>query len=242
MGPFPHFPPRMKPIALMLAACLSAAAFADEAQIRKNLAPRLGAVTLEGIARTPFKGLYEIQFDGKVAYTNEDGSFLLVGSLIDSASGRNLTQDRLRKLGAIDFAVLPLNQAIRRVRGKGTRRLAVFSDPLCAHCKTLEKELAKIDDLTLYVFLYPFERQHPGATAIARDIWCSPDPAQAWEDYMLKGTAPKKGDCADPVARNVLLGERLRFDATPTLVFSDGAVVQQSLPAGQIEKLMADAK
>ena len=230
------------PAVLLLAALMPRAALADEALIRRNLAPRLGGIPIEAIARTAYKGLYEIQFDGKVAYTNEDGSFMLVGSLIDSATGRNLTQDRLRRLTAIDFSALPLDQAIKRVRGKGSRRLALFTDPLCPHCRQQEKELAKIDDLTLYVFIYPFERQHPGATARGRDIWCSPDPGQAWEDFMLKGAAPKPGACPDPVAKNVALGERLRFEATPTFIFSDGAVSQRGLTAAQIEKFMAEAK
>ena len=230
------------PAILMLAALLPHVAVADEALIRRNLAPRLGGMPIEAISRTAYTGLYEIQFDGKLAYTNEDGSFLLVGSLIDSATGRNLTQDRLRRLSAIDFSTLPLGQAIKRVRGKGSRKLALFTDPLCPHCRQQEKELAKIDDLTLYVFIYPFEQQHPGASARGRDIWCSADPAQAWEDFMLKGVAPKPGACADPVAQNVALGERLRFEATPTFVFSDGAVIQQGLTAAQIEKFMAEAR
>lgn len=230
------------PAILMLAALLPHVAVADEALIRRNLAPRLGGMPIEAISRTAYAGLYEIQFDGKLAYTNEDGSFLLVGSLIDSATGRNLTQDRLRRLSAIDFSTLPLGQAIKRVRGKGSRKLALFTDPLCPHCRQQEKELAKIDDLTLYVFIYPFEQQHPGASARGRDIWCSADPAQAWEDFMLKGVAPKPGACADPVAKNVALGERLRFEATPTFVFSDGAVIQQGLTAAQIEKFMAEAR
>ena len=230
------------PAILMLAALLPHVAVADEALIRRNLAPRLGGMPIEAISRTAYAGLYEIQFDGKLAYTNEDGSFLLVGSLIDSATGRNLTQDRLRRLSAIDFSTLPLGQAIKRVRGKGSRKLALFTDPLCPHCRQQEKELAKIDDLTLYVFIYPFEQQHPGASARGRDIWCSADPAQAWEDFMLKGVAPKPGACADPVAKNVALGERLRFEAKPTFVFSDGAVIQQGLTAAQIEKFMAEAR
>ena len=218
--------------------CLSA--LADEAAIRRALDGKVGA-SIEHVVKTSYPGFYEVYFNKQIGYTNEDGGFLLVGNLVDIRSGQNLTQQRLRKLTAITFSSLPLEFAIKRVRGKGTHTLAVFSDPLCPFCKNLEKELAKVNDVTIYTFLTPFEHLHPGATEKARAIWCAPDRAKAWQAFMERAEPPAARSCADPVARLVELGDKYGFNSTPTLVFADGAVVMRALSAAQIERLMADS-
>ena len=238
----------MKPISFVLRTLFAialggfciAAAHADEAAIKRALQGKLGA-PIDQIIKTPFQGLYEVDFNKQIAYTNADGSFLLVGNLIDVKSGDMLTQQRLRKLTAISFASLPLNLAIKTVRGKGSRSLAVFSDPLCPYCKKQEQELAKLSDVTLYTFLTPFEQLHPGATVKAHAIWCAPDRALAWQAFMLKGEEPPAADCADPIAKLVELGDKYGFSSTPTLVFADGAVVTSARNAAQIERLMNEA-
>lgn len=228
-------------LALMLCCVPGAAsAQADESAIRRALEGKLGA-PIDRIIATPYPGLYEIDFDKRIAYTNAQGSFLFVGNLIDVASGKILTQQRLRELTAISFTGLPLELAIKTVHGKGTRSLAVFSDPLCPYCRKQEEELAKLDDVTVYTFLTPFERVHPGATSKARAIWCARDPARAWQAYMLKGEEPAAASCADPIGKLVELGDKLGFNSTPTLVFADGAVVASVRSAAQIERLMSEA-
>lgn len=215
--------------------CLPARA--DEAAIRHALEGKVGS-PIEHVAKTAYPGFYEVYFNKQIAYTNEDGSFLLVGNLVDVKSGQNLTQQRLRSLTAIPFASLPLELAIKRVRGKGTRVLAVFSDPLCPFCAKLEHELAKLDDVTIYTFLTPFEHLHPGATEKSRAIWCATDRAKAWQAFMEKAVQPAARKCDDPVARLVELGDKYGFNSTPTLVFADGAVVGRALGAPQIERLL----
>jgi len=232
----------MRSALLFFFACSFAVApaLADEAAIRRALEGKLPA-PIERVLKTAYPGLYEINFDKKIAYTNGEGSFLLVGNLIDVKTGAMVTQQRLRKLTAIDFSSLPLELAIKTVRGKGSRVLAVFSDPLCPYCKKQEQELAKLADVTMYTFLTPFERLHPGATAKSRAIWCAADRAAAWEAFMLKGKEPAPASCADPVAQTMALGEKHGFDSTPTLVFSDGAVVRSVRSAAQVERLINEA-
>ncbi|MBL8482915.1 MAG: DsbC family protein, partial [Rhodocyclaceae bacterium] len=202
----------------------------------------MGPVSIEAVNRTAFPGLYELQLsDRNIAYTNENGSMLLVGNLIDVASGQNITQARLRTITAIRFDSLPLDLAIKTVRGSGARKLAVFSDPLCPFCRQQEKELEKLPDVTIYTFLNPFETRHPGATARARALWCAPDRGAAWREFMLRGTLPPEAaaECKDPIGRVVELGDRLGVVDAPTLVLADGSVLRRRSSAAEIEKLLA---
>jgi thiol:disulfide interchange protein DsbC len=162
--------------------------------------------------------------------------------LVDTEKKINLTQERLSKLTAIQFEQLPLKLAFKKVKGKGTRKLAVFSDPDCPFCKQIEPELAKLDNITIYMFLYPIDAIHPQAGDKAKSVWCSPDRVKAWDDLMQRGVAPKAApNCNNPVAQLVEFGKRHRISGTPTLVFADGRRVPGAIPFEQIEQYLASA-
>ena len=158
---------------------------ADEQAVLKRVREKFPQSSVEKVFRTPYPGMYEVLMDSKLFYTDEQVSYVLIGNLIDLESGQNLTRQRLRELTAIDWKELPLDLAIKKVKGDGSRQLALFSDPLCSHCVTQEKEFAKLDNVTIYTFVYPIERLHKGATALSRAVWCSSDPVKAWDDFML---------------------------------------------------------
>jgi thiol:disulfide interchange protein DsbC len=150
---------------------------------------------------------------------------------------QDLTAQRLDELNVVNFAELPLKDAIRTVRGDGSRILAVFSDPDCPYCKTLEQELIKMDNVTIYTFLFPLDGLHPDASKKAKLIWCSTDKSAAWRDYMLHDKPPATGkNCDSPIDRNVQLGQKLNFNGTPTLVAPDGRVLPGAAPVEKIEK------
>jgi len=226
-------------LALVLLACARPAA-ADEAAVLKRVQEKFPQSLVEKVFTTPYPGLYEVLMDQKLFYTDEQVSYILVGNLIDVKSSQNLTQQRLRRLNAIDWKSLPLDLAIRKVKGDGSRRLAVFSDPMCPHCINQEKELAKITNVTVYTFLYPIERLHRGTTARSRAVWCSADRAKAWDDLVLNGVEPKAKPCADPLKKIEDVGTKLKVSVTPTLVFGDGTVVTGGLLAPQLEKLLRE--
>ena len=229
---------------LALALCLGwfvSAACADEAEVLKRVRDRFPQSFVEKVFATPYPGLYEVLMDNRLFYTDEQVSFVMVGNLIDVKTSQNLTQQRLRKLTAIEWKDLPLDLAIRKVKGDGSRRLAIFSDPMCPHCITQERELAKITNVTIYTFLYPIERLHKGATARSRAVWCSPDRAKAWDELLLNRVEPQAKPCADPVAKIEALGTKLKVSVTPTLVFSDGTVVTGGITAQELEKHLAGA-
>ena len=227
---------------LLCALTLSTAwAQGQDALIRKNLAERLPQMPkIEEISRTPMPGLYELRLStNEIYYSDAEGNFLINGSLLDTKSRRNLTDEREAKLSAIDFASLPIKDAITIVHGNGKRKLAVFEDPNCGYCKRFERDLAKIDNLTIYLFLYPVLGQDSVDKSHA--IWCTKDPGKAWVDWMGNSQPPAKAQCSTAaIDRNLEFGRKFKITGTPTLFAQDGTRIPGAIPAAQIEKLLAE--
>jgi thiol:disulfide interchange protein DsbC len=194
------------------------------------------------VTKTPFAGIYEIYANGQLLYADEKVEFLFVnGSMIDIDKKTNLTEERMAVLTAIKFDQLPLDLAFKKVKGKGTRKLAYFGDPNCGYCKKFEQELAKIDDLTVYVFLYPVLGQD--SMDKAKSIWCSKDRVKAWNDQLVNGVAPTAaGTCTTPIDKILAFGKQKNISGTPTLFFSDGQRVPGAIPGEMIEQRLAAAK
>lgn len=229
-------------LAALCAASFASAAQAQEATIRKNLAERIPQLAkIDEISKTPMPGLYEVRVGTDLLYTDAEGNFLLQGSLIDTKQKRNLTEERTDKLLAIDFDSLPLKDAFTLVRGNGKRKLAVFEDPNCGYCKRFERDLQKVDNVTVYMFLYPILGQD--SSDKSRNIWCAKDRAKAWTDWMVRDQAAPAASCdTGALARNVEFGKKHKITGTPTLVFADGSRVPGAIGAPQVEKLLAEAK
>ena len=218
----------------------SGMAGAQEAAIRKTLKERIPELPkIVSISKTPINGLYEVLLeDNEIYYTDANGHYLVQGSLIDTRTKRNLTEERSDKLNAIAFFSLPLKDAITIVRGNGQRKLAVFEDPNCGYCKRFERDLQKVDNITVYLFLYPIL----GIDSMdkSRHIWCAKDPAKAWLDYMTRDTAPAPATCDNSaLMRNVEFGRKHKITGTPTLLAQDGRRVPGAIPVAQIEQLIA---
>jgi thiol:disulfide interchange protein DsbC len=179
---------------------------------------------------------------GELFYTDENASFLFLGHVVDPKTKQSLTSERLQEIKdarRISIDSLPLDLSIKAVKGTGKRKLAVFSDPNCPYCKRLEKELAKITDVTVYTLLYPVLN---GSLPTATSIWCSSDRLKAWDDFMLKGIAPPGKNCETPISKLVQTGQKYRINGTPTLIFADGSVVPGMITADAIEKKLNSSK
>ena len=232
----------MKFLTLALAAGLlvATAAQADEAVIRKALAAQFPGAQIVSVTQTPYSGLFEVYLDGQLVYTDAKGQYVFIGDVVDLKNRSNLTQQRLSRLQAVNWNTLPLQDALKTVKGKGERRLVLFSDVDCPYCRKFEEELAKVDIITVYTFLYPVEGLHPKAVQASKRIWCAPDRNKAWDDYIARGTVPSNdGKCANPVDATIALGQRLRINGTPTLIFANGVRVPGMVPAAQLERLLA---
>jgi thiol:disulfide interchange protein DsbC len=234
---------------LVLAALLMAAwpaAFAEEARtdaadaetaaVKQLLESKFPGAVVSNVSRSPYFGLYEAQFDDRVIYTDAKVNYVVVGAIYDANSKKNLTEARQRELNRIAWDSLPLNLAFKRVKGNGSRRLAIFADADCPFCKRLEGDVRKLDDVTIYTFLFPIDQLHPDASRKSAIIWCAPDRAKAWDEFFASGKLPdNKGDCPTPIKETAALGEKLHVTATPTLVFADGSMIPGAIPLAQIE-------
>ena len=223
----------------LLLCLLSGASFADEASLKKILKKQFPDGEIESVKKTPYLGLYEAVTDGDLFYTDEKASYFFFGHVVDPKTMQSLTSERLQQIKAsrtIKLDALPLELAIKTVRGNGKRKLAVFSDPKCPYCVQLEKELVKVTDVTIYTLLYPVLR---GSEEVAKSIWCSADRLKAWDDLMLRGIAPTGQNCESSGATITTLlqvGRKYRVSGTPTMVFADGSIAPGMIPVEVIEK------
>ena len=227
-------------LTLLLGGLFSLSAQAQEATLRKNLAERLPALAkIDEISKTPLPGIFEIRINGSdIYYADAEGNYLIQGSLIDLKQKRNLTEERIEKLSAIDFDSLPLKNAFTQVRGNGKRKLVIFADPNCGYCKRFEKDLAKIENVTIYHLLFPILGED--STVKAKNIWCAKDKAKVWNDWMLNGVTPPALKCDTTVVdANVEFGKKNRITGTPTLFFADNSRIPGAIDAKQIEKLLS---
>jgi len=229
--------------ALVLAGCLLPAAFADDAAIRKNVAERLPDFPkIDEITKTALPGIYEIRIGTDILYTDEQGSYIIQGQLIETKSRVNLTEARIAKLTAIDFKSLPLKDAMVWKQGTGERKLVVFADPNCGYCKKFERDLQAVKDVTVYTFLYPILGNDSPEKSKA--IWCAKDKTAVWRDWMIKGTPiPPSGDCdTSALARNSAFGRSHRINGTPGLIFEDGRHQAGALDSDHIEKQLVASR
>ena len=225
-------------LGLCLVATLAHAAVAQEAIIRKNIAERLPDFPkIDEVSKTPIPGLFELRIGTEILYTDEHGDHVIEGHLIETKTRADLTSARIDKLTAVDFASLPLKDAIVWKQGSGARKLVVFADPNCGYCKKFEKEMQQVKDVTVYTFLYPI--LGGDSPDKSRDIWCAKDNSAVWRDWMIKGTAPVRSMAACDTAalqRNVALGKKIRVNGTPALVFEDGKRIPGAMAPEQVEK------
>ena len=223
---------------------LTAHAVADEAAVRRMVQAKFGDAELESVQKAPFGNLYEVVLrspDGvQIFYVDDAASVILAGKVFDAKTGRNLTEERQRKLGAIKWSSLPFDDAIPIVRGDGRRKIAVFSDPNCPFCKRFEKDLARLDNSTVYIFLFPVIK--PESVAQTKAVWCSADRARAWRELMLQNVQPSaKPDCNTPVDKLVALGRKLGANATPTWFVETGERYSGALAFDDVREILDEA-
>ncbi len=219
---------------------LIASAHAGENEIRKSLQskfPNIGK--LEHIVKTPYGGLYEVLINDQLLYTDAQGEYIFEGSVIEAKSRRDLSEERRRVLFAIDFDQLPLELAVKKVKGNGKRKLAIFTDPNCSYCRKLEKELSGVSDVTLYFFMYPI---FPGSAEIVRNVLCAGNPVKTWDDWMLSEITPAQAVCKTRTDEVMALGQKLHVTGTPNLIFENGMQSPGYLPLEVLEKNLNESR
>lgn len=239
----------MKFIKLAVVVLLSAISVASSGETSKEtllkqiIAPRLGDnVKIDSVTKTSYAGLYEVRINSDVFYTDENGKYLFFGHVIDSRTKKDYTKDRIDDLSKIKFLDLPFDLALKMVKGDGKRKIAVFEDPNCGYCKRFRHTLHGMDNLTVYTFMYNILA--PDSAVKSQNIWCSSDPAKAWDDWMVDGKpAPDApANCKAPNDKVLALGQKLGITGTPTIFFTDGTRAPGAIDAKALEEKLASIK
>lgn len=197
---------------------------ADEARVHKLVEPRMGSnVKVDAVTKTGYGGLYEIRTGGDIFYTDATARYMFVGKVVDLHTLQDLTRARADELAAIRFADLPLEMAVKTVKGNGQRVMAVFEDPNCPYCRKLHETLRQVDNVTVYTFLLPILSDDSAAKA--KNIWCAPDRSLAWQQWMqdAKAAPGAPSACPTPNEQVLALGRKLHVQGTPTIYFADGS-------------------
>jgi thiol:disulfide interchange protein DsbC len=226
----------------LIASCVGAQN-SVEATIKKNIEPRLGGAKIDSIKETPYGGLYELRVAGDIMYTDKKGEYLMIGHVYDAKTTRDLTSERIQEINKIKFSDLPLTSAIKQVKGDGKRVIAVFEDPNCGYCKRLRQTTLKnLDNVTIYTFMYNILADD--SFVKSKNIWCAPDRAKAWDDWMINGkaapTAP--ASCENPNDKIVALGQQLKITGTPAIFFADGTRIPGAVDLPTLEKKLQSIK
>ena len=215
---------------------------AQLATLKQKLSQRMPQLPpIEGARTTSMAGLIELRAGGHIFYTDAAGDHLIDGQLIDVRSQRNLTEARMDEINQVDFATLPLRDAVVWKSGNGKRRMVVFSDPNCGYCKRLERDIQKLKDVTVYTFMIGILGDD--SKTKADQIWCAKDRTQTWLNWMLEGEAPPRalGQCGSPLQRNMALSQKLRVNGTPAIIFEDGSRLPGAASAQTLEQRLAKA-
>ena len=230
------------PVATFLVAVAGmaiASPSAIEAEMEARLKELYPSTRITAVRQSEVTGLFEVIMGRNVAFTDNSGRYFVFGHLFDMREQKDLTAQRLSDINRIDFTQLPLQDAIKTVRGDGSRKLAVFSDPDCPYCKGLEGELAKLENVSIYTFLFPLDGLHPEAKGKAERVWCAANPAKAWAALMTTGKLVESPNCATPIARINQLATSLGINGTPTIILQDGSLIPGAAPAAEINRRMA---
>jgi thiol:disulfide interchange protein DsbC len=234
---------RIAPALLALAAIaftLPAPAQENE-RVKAELKRKIPEAPIDSVRKVPYGGLYEVVMGSEIFYTDDKATFLVLGSLVDLKTKENLTETRIRQLNKVNFGELPLDSAIKIVRGNGSRKIALFEDPNCGYCKRFERDLVGVGDITVYVFLYPI--LSPDSVQKSKQVWCAADRGKAWLDMMVRETVPQ-GDssCATPIDKILAFGQSKLVKGTPTIIFEDGERVPGAMSIADFEKKLAALK
>jgi len=227
----------------LMASCVGAEPPIEET-LKKIVEPKLGAgVKVESIRKTPYAELYEIRAAGDILYTDKKGEYIFVGNVFNAKTSQNLTKERLDEINKIKFSDLPLENAMKVVKGDGKRVIAIFEDPNCGYCKQFRKTtLKEIDNVTVYTFMYNILSEDSAVKS--KNIWCAPDRIKAWDDWMISGVAAPlaPANCPTPNDKVSELGRKLRIQGTPAIFFADGTRIPGAIDLKTLEAKLASAK
>ena len=235
----------LKISAISIGLSFSFHATAGDAEVQKLkdiLQNKYPSTSFTEIKETPISELYQVVMGKNIAFVDKSGRYFVFGKMFDMQEQKDLTSTEQEQLERVDFNSLPLNNAIKVVKGNGKRVFAVFTDPDCPYCKQFESTVSRMEDYTMYIFLYPIASLHPNARAVAEAIWCNKNSAKAFEGYVLDGITPKNANCKNPLDSNIALAEKLGISGTPSLIHKNGKLAAGAMPRSELESWLGEVK
>lgn len=209
-------------------------------QVKKRFESEFDGIQVEEVTPTPFEGILELRLQGNdLLYTNANVDFILQGSLVDVSSLTDLTAQRIEKLNRVDFTSLPLDKAIKIVKGDGSRQIAIFEDPNCIYCKRLHETLNEVDNVTVYSLLFPILT--PESRTLSEHVWCADDRTAAWNAWMQDGKKPAAKTCDTPIDDLLKFGMQQGVQGTPAIFFEDGTRASGWLPVDKLTERLDTA-
>nr|WP_315252196.1 DsbC family protein [uncultured Duganella sp.] len=231
-------------LSVLMASCVEAQTPPSTDAIKKLIEPRLGAnVKVDSVTETPYSGLYEVRIGSDILYTDKTATYLVNGHIFNLTTGADLTRERIEELTKIKFSDLPLDKALKSVKGDGSRVIAVFEDPNCGYCKRLRQTtLKETDNVTVYTFMYNILSDD--SFVKSKNVWCAQDRQKAWDDWMLNGKVPATAaaGCESPNDEVLALGRKLAIQGTPAIFFADGSRIPGAIDAKALEDKFSKLK
>lgn len=207
-------------------------------QVKTKFESEFQGIVIDEVSATPFEDVLELRLGKDVLYTNAKVEYVLQGSLVDVATRTDLTAERMEELNRVDFSSLPLDKAIKTVKGDGSQQMVIFEDPNCIYCKRLHESLEEIDNTTVYSFLFPILT--PESRTTSEHVWCAEDPVAAWAAWMKDNKKPEEKTCDTPIDEILSLGMKMGVQGTPAIIFQDGSRANGWLPADQLKMRLAE--
>jgi thiol:disulfide interchange protein DsbC len=215
-----------------------------EANIKKLIAPHLSEGSkIDSVKETPYSGLYEVRSGSEIMYTDKNAQYLVLGHVVDLKTQQDLTKLRIDEITRVKFSDLPLDSALKTVKGNGKRVIAIFEDPNCGYCKRLRQTtLKELDNVTIYTFLYNILSEDSAVKS--KNVWCAADRNKAWDDWMVNGkpTPAAPANCTTPNDKIFELGRKLQVNGTPTIIFTDGSRIPGAVDLKTLEAKLATIK
>lgn len=226
-------------LAVLVFSCSLSAIASDEDALLKVLQTKFPITKINSVSKSPFPGMYEVAMGRNMGYTDAKGDLMLFGHIFDMKAQRDLTAERLAELNKVEWKDLPLQDAIKIVKGDGSREFAVFTDPDCPYCRALESEIDKLDNYTEYVFIVPL---HPSARDKSKHTWCAENPVAVWRDMMVNNKTPTEKNCDAPMERNMSFASKIGVQGTPFMVSKTGVTQAGAMAGAQLNNWLSKGR
>ena len=162
---------------------------------------------------------------------------IFIGIQVNAFASDNSLSD----IPYFNWKALRLADAVKEVKGDGSRVIAVFTEPECGYCRKYEHSLEKIDNVTIYRFLMPLD---PKSVQRSVDLWCSGATNAERLNHLLTAMHDRSvkfaaESCVNPISENMRFAKKYDIYLTPTTIGVDGRLVQGYLPLANLEKWLS---